>query len=171
MARDEYSEKAHFNSLFSGANLDGIHFSPDLSQHVDNAILKAAIAMLGNLQGKRILLFGCGSGQEAWYLAEHGADVVGIDISFNYLRIAASGAKRFNYSEQTRFSCMSGYTMAFKDQSFDLVFGHAILHHLDPILVGREIPRILVPDGIAIFSEPLNSNPFLRFARNHLPYP
>ncbi len=43
----------------------------------------------------------------------------------------------------------------FKNNSFDLVFGAAILHHVfEPLKVIRNVGKILNPNGIAIFIEP-----------------
>jgi len=61
--------------------------------------------------------------------------------------------------------------MGFKDETFDCIFGHAILHHLDLEKTKNELYRILKKGGQAVFTEPLDSNLFLTFARDHLPYP
>lgn len=171
MAKDEHTEKDHFNALFQNSDLDSVRFSPTLMEHPDHALIETGICSLGNLQGKRILLLGCGSGKEAWYFVEKGAEVFGMDIAFNYLKIANYGSKKHHYDKHSRFICMSVYLMAFKKATFDHVYGHAILHHLNLEHIGTEISRILKPGGSAIFTEPLDSNPILRFTRDFVPYP
>ena len=61
--------------------------------------------------------------------------------------------------------------MPFADQSFDAVWGCAILHHLDLQRAGAELCRVLRPGGVAVFCEPWGGNPVLEFARRHVPYP
>ena len=41
--------------------------------------------------------------------------------------------------------------MSFADNSFDLICGTGILHHLDIHAAFHEISRTLRPDGIAVF--------------------
>jgi SAM-dependent methyltransferase len=51
-----------------------------------------------------------------------------------------------------------------------VVFGIAILHHLDLKLVCREVLRVLRPGGRAIFQEPVRNSPTLKFLRSLIPY-
>jgi SAM-dependent methyltransferase len=60
--------------------------------------------------------------------------------------------------------------MPFESNSVDVVFGIAILHHLDLQLVAREVHRVLKPGGRAIFQEPVRNSAVLRFIRRLIPY-
>ena len=51
-----------------------------------------------------------------------------------------------------------------------MVFGIAILHHLDLQLVSREVHRVLRPGGRAIFQEPVRNSAVVRFLRSLIPY-
>jgi SAM-dependent methyltransferase len=51
-----------------------------------------------------------------------------------------------------------------------VVFGIAILHHLDLALVSREVHRVLKPGGRAIFQEPVRNSKVIRFLRSLVPY-
>ena len=53
MAKDEQSEKEHFNKLLENADLDNNRFYPTLLAHPDHALLETGISMLGNLKGKK----------------------------------------------------------------------------------------------------------------------
>ena len=64
-----------------------------------------------------------------------------------------------------------GESLPFRSDSFDAVWGNAILHHLDLAKAGRELHRVLKPGGVAVFCEPWGGNPILAFARRFLPYP
>jgi len=61
------------------------------------------MAACGNVQGKRILDVGCGSGRYAVALAERGAEVVGIDFANNMLLLANELAKRAGVASRCRF--------------------------------------------------------------------
>lgn len=60
---------------------------------------------------------------------------------------------------------MDANDLTFKDESFDIVFGGAILHHLDIEKSVNHIHRVLKPGGKIIFLEPLNMNPFYKIYR------
>jgi SAM-dependent methyltransferase len=61
--------------------------------------------------------------------------------------------------------------LPFPANSFDVVWGNAILHHLDLDRAGRELVRVMRPGGVAVFCEPWGGNPLLALARRWLPYP
>ena len=64
-----------------------------------------------------------------------------------------------------RFQVMNAEVLEFPDASFDLVFGVAILHHLDLDTACAEFLRVLRPSGTAVFLEPLGHNPFINLVR------
>jgi SAM-dependent methyltransferase len=59
--------------------------------------------------------------------------------------------------------------MTFADNSFDLVFGRGIIHHLDTDRSFAEIARVLRPHGTALFWEPLGHNLLLSLYRGMTP--
>ncbi|WP_298555667.1 class I SAM-dependent methyltransferase [uncultured Algibacter sp.] len=60
---------------------------------------------------------------------------------------------------------MDANELTFKDESFDIVFGGAILHHLDVEKSIGHIHRVLKPNGKIVFLEPLNMNPIYKIYR------
>src|SRR5262249_34657484 len=80
-------------------------------------------------------------------------------------RLAVSG-----HEGDATFIAGSTHDLPFADESVDLVFGIAILHHLDLDLVAREVRRVLKPGGRAIFQEPVRNSPVIRFVRSLIPY-
>jgi ubiquinone/menaquinone biosynthesis C-methylase UbiE len=132
--------------------------------------LEFAYHQLGDVHGNRIVDFGCGSGANTALLANRGAHVWGIDISEDLLRLAQ---RRMTVSGRERgatFIAASAHDMPFPDASIDVVFGIAILHHLDLDLVSREVWRVLKPGGRAIFQEPVRNSLMIRFLRSLVPY-
>jgi SAM-dependent methyltransferase len=64
----------------------------------------------------------------------------------------------------------SAHDLPLPDESIDVVFGIAILHHLDLSLVSREVSRVLRKGGRAIFQEPVRNSAMVRAVRSLIPY-
>ncbi|MFK8060857.1 MAG: class I SAM-dependent methyltransferase [Polaribacter sp.] len=64
---------------------------------------------------------------------------------------------------------MDANNLTFEDNSFDIVFGGAILHHLDIEKSIGHIHRVLKPGGKVVFLEPLNMNPLYKLYRKMNP--
>lgn len=120
-----------------------------------------------NSEGKRILEYGCGPGSQAFLLAQNGAEVDAIDISNVAIELAEKKAKKLGVD--INFSVMNAENLSFKDNTFDIVCGSGILHHLEIISSYNEINRVLKPGGKGIFFEPLGHNPFINFYRKLTP--
>jgi SAM-dependent methyltransferase len=132
--------------------------------------LEYVFAILGNARNLRVLDLGCGSGLNSLMLAFRGAHVVGVDISADLLRQAQTRFAVNAAPEDPRFVASSAHALPFPDDSFDLVVGIAILHHLDLPLVRNEVHRVLRPGGRAIFQEPVRSSRLARWLRRLIPY-
>ncbi len=92
---------------------------------------------------ERVLEIGCGTGSDLLQFAKHGADAVGIDITAEHIRLA-----RERVGNLARVLRGSGTNIPFPDQSFDYVYSHGVLHHLDqPRRMVEEIFRVLRPGG------------------------
>ena len=132
--------------------------------------LEYAYHLLGDVSGKRVVDFGCGSGANSALLANRGAHVWGIDISEDLLRLAQRRLDASGRSGGATFIAGSAHDMPFPDGSIDVVYGIAILHHLDLDLVSAEVKRVLKPGGRAIFQEPVRNSAAIRFLRRLVPY-
>src|SRR2546423_9535632 len=97
--------------------------------------------LLRPLQGKTVLDVGCGDGLNSVMLAKMGASVTGLDISPGAIDAAQRRAALNGVSERTRFVCAPAETADLEPDSFDIVWGAAILHHvLDDLDVGLPHP-------------------------------
>jgi ubiquinone/menaquinone biosynthesis C-methylase UbiE len=132
--------------------------------------LEFAYHQLGDVTGKRVVDFGCGSGANTALLAHRGAHVWAIDISEDLLRLGQRRLAVSGRAGEATFIAGSAHDLPFPDGSIDVVFGIAILHHLDLDLVSREVRRVLKPGGRAIFQEPVRNSPVIRFVRSLIPY-
>ena len=132
--------------------------------------LEYSYHLLGDVRGLRIVDYGCGSGANSVLLANRGARVSGIDISPDLVTLARRRMAINGRADGASFLVCSGYDLPFADGSIDIVFGIAILHHLDLLKASREIARVLRPGGRAIFQEPVRNSWIVRAIRPLIPY-
>ncbi len=115
----------------------------------------------------RVLEYGCGTGSEAFDLAARGASVTAIDISSTAIEVAAAEASVRGVDLE--LVKMNAEELEFGDDSFDLVCGSGILHHLDTDRAAEQIRRVVSPGGRAVFLEPMGYNPLIKAYRSRTP--
>lgn len=103
--------------------------------------------------GKRLLDFGSGPGDNALRFAKIGYDVEGFDISEGNVNIANRLFDKYQMKGQ--FQVSFAEKLPFNDESFDVIAGIDILHHVDIEKSLIECRRVLKKGGVAIFREPL----------------
>ena len=130
--------------------------------------LEYAFHLLGDVKGKTILEYGCGDGLNTVVLTRRGAKVIGLDISPELLDLAER-RMTVNQCTGSMFVLGSAHELPLQDESVDVVFGIAILHHLDLELAAREVQRVLKKGGRAIFQEPMRNSKLLRQVRALFP--
>ena len=159
----------------AGATLESITPPPPgedfASRAARDSLLPGVAEFLGDLRGKRVIEYGCGLGALTVLLARSGAEVTAFDISEGSIEVARERARMTGVEGDITFAVAAGEALPFDDASFDIAFGKAVLHHLDPATGAKELARILRPGGRAAFSEPLGTNPVVQFVRDHVPYP
>ena len=120
-------------------------------------------------EGAEVLEYGSGVTKYALFVADRGArSVVGIDISPVAVERGNERVRSEGY-DSVSYRVMDAEDMDFEDDSFDLVCGGAILHHLDLSRAYSELSRVLRPSGSAIFMEPLGHNPVINLFRDRTP--
>lgn len=111
-----------------------------------------------HVPGKRVLDIGCGYGGSSLDLLQQDASYVhGIDISERFIASAKG------YAQENRLDFdLHDISQPIEGQ-YDVIFGRAILHHLDyQEVLERLYQDNLSSGGIMIFMEPLGSNLLLR---------
>lgn len=108
------------------------------------------LALLPEVDGRRVLDLGCGAGQLARHLATIGAaEVVGVDVSERMLALARaeSAHRRVSYSRDAIEN------VSFPPARFDLVVSSLVLHYVEdyPGLVVR-IAEWLATGGVLVYS-------------------
>jgi ubiquinone/menaquinone biosynthesis C-methylase UbiE len=110
-----------------------------LQQHLDFSQIKSALDV------------GCGDGFSTYYMQAHIPTIFGVDRSNQML-------SRHPLKAAGKVAIVDGFTLPFPDNSFDLVYGWEVLHHIsDPVAVIREMAR--VSGRYVLVAEPNRYNP------------
>jgi ubiquinone/menaquinone biosynthesis C-methylase UbiE len=118
-------------------------------RHYALSKLKPLKGDLGLEPGSRILDLGCGNGYFSARLNEM-APATGVDFSQKMLSMNPLSSKFLMDAEH----------LAFQDMAFDLVFCHALLHHVEDMdRVLQEMRR--VSKRYVVVMEPNRNNPFM----------
>jgi ubiquinone/menaquinone biosynthesis C-methylase UbiE len=104
--------------------------------------------LLTNLENNKVLMLGCGSGEESKLLEEFGAgEMYGIDLSPESIKLAIK-----TYSKH-KFLVGDMHHLEFIDEQFDFVYSSLTVHYsADPLIVYKEVFRVLKPGGSFQFS-------------------
>ncbi len=120
-------------------------------------------------QGARLLEIGCGEGQSLVKYTSAGLEAVGVDISARLIARAKENLVAAGLDAGAALQ-MNVELLDFPENSFDMICGRSILHHLTDLSgVGRRIGRALRPGGSCVFLEPLGHNPGLAMYRRLTP--
>jgi len=99
---------------------------------------------------KLVLECGCGTGQLSHYLQLNNNHVLGIDMTLNSLALAIEHRLR-NRLVRSSFAQMNIFDLAIKDESFDVVISHGVLHHThDARRAFACVARKVKPGGIVM---------------------
>lgn len=106
--------------------------------------------MMPNLKDKKILMLGCGTGEECNLLETFGADkenLVGIDLSKESIKIAKA-----TYPD-VEFIVGDMNNLPFEENTFDFIYSSLAVHYsATPDKIYKEVYRVLKTDGLFLFS-------------------
>ena len=112
---------------------------------------RICLEMLGQLENRIIVDFGCGDGALAGMIAKAGGQVIGIEPNEMGLDLARKMFAKFNL--QGRFYSKSS---ELQDGCCNAVVCADVIEHVeDPDEIFREVFRILKPGEVAVFSTPI----------------
>ncbi len=126
-------------------------------------------SQLGDLRGKSVLEIGCGTGTTTLAFAAAGATVTALDISSEMVDVMRDRVTRAGFADRVTGLHSSVEHLTVEPASFDLVYGHSVLHHLDLSAAAPRISAALRPSGRAAFLDPLDHNPVLNLMRRLTP--
>jgi len=116
----------------------------------------------GNIQSNQnILEIGCGTGIFTEKISKQGSKITAIDLSEDLLKRAKS-----KNIPNCHFEQGDAHQLKYQNESFDVVIGSSILHHLDVQTVLNEIYRVLKNNGKLVFAEPNMLNPQIMIQKN-----
>jgi 2-polyprenyl-3-methyl-5-hydroxy-6-metoxy-1,4-benzoquinol methylase len=158
-ADQAYSRHAH-NLL-----LNQIFFNKYADPHYDWDWRQYGAKLLGSVKGCRVLDYGCGQGEEATYLAKMGAHVTAIDISPVGIELTRERARLNGVGDRVNAQLMRCDPTEFPHESFDIVHGFGILHHVGLQIGLMEIKRLLKPGGRGLFFEHMGNSKLIERLR------
>jgi len=161
-------ERLFHNNVFGGTH----RVAADRFYTITRRSHELYARMLENLgSNNRVLELGCGDGScaSAFELARWNAKVTGIDLSEIAVDKARQRAIQLHFQDSASFQRMNAEELTFPADTFDLICGMGILHHLDLDKVLPEISRTLKATGSAVFIEPLGHNPLIELYRRATP--
>lgn len=164
-------EQSHFDQWVSGKSSEVIFYDTPFLQSLLKDIEDFAFRSLGDLTGKNLLFYGCGVNLKPvkLFLDKGAACVYMIDISAKSIEAISSMIKKTDLGGRVYPEVMDCEKLKYKDNSFDVIYGRAILHHLDMNRSICEIKRVLKDGGRAVFLEPLGMNPLINLYRKLTP--
>ena len=104
-----------------------------------------------DLEGKNVLVIGCGFGDDAINLAKAGANVKAFDLSPESLELAEKLAEKEGL--EIDFQEMVAEKLNYEDNVFDIVIARDILHHVEIPVTVAEVLRVSKPGGALCFNE------------------
>ena len=102
-------------------------------------------------------------------MVEEGAHVTGIDISDVVVEKIRVRARELGVQDSCDFQVMDAENLSFAPDSFDVVCGNSVIHHIDLELAYANAAKVLKPQGRAVWREPLGHNPLLNAFRRLTP--
>ncbi len=98
---------------------------------IDRREKRAVLEALGPVDGTEILEIACGTGRFSVMLADHGADVTGLDISGPMLQQGREKARLAGVADHVEFMRGDAARLPFPDDSFDAVLAMRFFHLAD----------------------------------------
>ena len=146
------NQKKHFDKIVFNES------SVSKDKPVDKIELDSLLNFMGDLNGKRILDLGSGSGRYSLCLAKEAKEVIGIDLSELAIKKVNKLAKEQGINN------FKGMVSNFKDTSYENYFDYIVcinmLHHTDEIdIILQNIEKALKKDGQLIIFENNVMNP------------
>ncbi len=113
--------------------------------------LEYAFHLLGTFRGRTLVELGCGEGFNTVIFSALGARVIAMDRSHRNLGLTQQRLRANRVAENATLIRPDRDVIPVEDASVDRVFCGALLEYNDPLVLARQIRRILKPGGAAVF--------------------
>ncbi len=155
------NEQSFHNQRFAGD--DWLRSNIKKYYSINNNVQKIYYHIVSkNCKNKKLLEYGCSTGNDLQIFENFGALITGIDISDEAI-------KKTKKKIDGKFYVMNAEQTEFKKNTFDIIVGKGIIHHLNLKKIYLETSRILNDNGHAVFIEPLGHNPLINLYRKLTP--
>jgi O-methyltransferase StaMB len=154
-----YDKYAALADATVGQNLHfGYWDTPDSTASFDEAAVRLTELLVSRLPvgpGQRVLDLGCGHGGPALAVARGtGANVTGISISAEQVKVATANAAAEGLADQVSFQHANALALPFEPASFDAVLAfESLIHMPDREHVLREVFTVLKPGGRLVLTD------------------
>ena len=121
-----------------------------LSNHLNKSRFEFFESYVPHWKSIKVLDIGCGGGLACEFLAKRGANVSGIDLSLNSIKVAQEHAKKSNLQIDYQFGVAEN--LPYEENTFDVVVCLDVLEHVanwEKVIC--EIYRVLNKNGIFLF--------------------
>lgn len=151
-------EKDHYNKIvhdkWNDKDLFVDPITPPFGEYSGD-LLDGGKKYLGDISDKTVLDLACGNGEISVWLAKNGADVYGVDISDECIKVCQKRSEVNGVSNRTHFFVAPSESTGFADNFFDAIYINVALHHFEIDQALKEFLRILKPGGMLVAVEPL----------------
>ncbi|KKQ10596.1 MAG: hypothetical protein US19_C0002G0015 [Candidatus Daviesbacteria bacterium GW2011_GWB1_36_5] len=113
-------------------------------------------------KNKKVLEIGAGYGEFTKRILDSEAQIIATDVT---PKVVKSCQKKFK-NKDIKFKVEDSNNLSFKSNSFDVVCGISILHHVDAEKTLKECYRVLKKGGNIFFTEPNLLNPHILLGLN-----
>lgn len=121
----------------------------NLTRDLDARVLRESTRLA--LTGRRVLEFGCGTGKNTKYLAQHARELIAMDFSAGMLAVARERVPQ-SHVRFVQHDVREHWPI--DDSSIDLVVGNLVLEHVEQLeLVFAQAARVLRDGGQLYFCE------------------
>jgi 2-polyprenyl-3-methyl-5-hydroxy-6-metoxy-1,4-benzoquinol methylase len=154
-------ERAHHDRWAAEAKNDDVQARFDHFLALENRWI---MEHLPPLAGLKVLDIGCGLGEASLFFARCGGHVTAVDVSEEMVKHTVEAA-RVGGVEVTGV-VSSAEDLEPGDEKYAVIYMANVLHHLErPDDAIRKVAKMLEPDGVAFFMEPLKYNPVINIYR------
>lgn len=121
---------------------------------------------LGDLTNKKVLDLGCLRGNAlSFYMAEHAAQYIGIDLSEEAIQILQGRLEEKKYPNASTIA-IDFLSPTFEEHNFDVIYAYGVLHHFENFdLLIKKLNEKLSEKGVIISYDPLETSPPIKFVR------
>lgn len=145
--------------------LEGLDYAEDnfLNEEADHLkVDKKLVRELFDLEGKRVMDFGCGmGGMTLWYAQNWNCEVYGVDIDRHHIEVA-NHLKEKHQLSRVQFICQNVVENPLQGK-FDLIFLNDVIEHIPLDILENifiQLKKVLAEDGLIFVSYPPWKSPY-----------